>query len=225
MKVRLEQDGARVKEGAGLRQAAARTDRVSKEYDREEMRERVLKLEAKYGYQAQRLFEQSIERGPIIRSHEEIIGYAQEAVAAAHEKALERDVVADMRQVWVDAFRHGTSLTTFEAVKGALEESLARGEFAGLVRENQSREQVTDRTMPIENAGIQLSLDEQMQDVEHRAKTADQSLSAHSIAQNSASTPGAVESSAEDHGTPTGGAQGIAEEQLLEHSMELGLAL
>jgi len=34
MKERLEQEGATVKEGAGLNQAAARTNRASKRYDR-----------------------------------------------------------------------------------------------------------------------------------------------------------------------------------------------
>jgi hypothetical protein len=40
MKARLEQEGATVKEGAGLNQAAARTNRASKRYDRAEMRRR-----------------------------------------------------------------------------------------------------------------------------------------------------------------------------------------
>lgn len=40
MKARLEADGATVKEGAGLEQAAARADRAGKEYDRAAKRER-----------------------------------------------------------------------------------------------------------------------------------------------------------------------------------------
>lgn len=63
MKTRLEMEGAEVKEGAGLRQAAARTDRESKDYDRAEMHERVMETESRYGFQARQLYEQAIERG------------------------------------------------------------------------------------------------------------------------------------------------------------------
>src|SRR5262249_52331488 len=52
MKERLERDGATVKEGAALNQAAARNNRKSKRYNHSEMRERALAMDARYGNQA-----------------------------------------------------------------------------------------------------------------------------------------------------------------------------
>ena len=63
MKERLEREGATVKEGAGLNQAAARTDRASKQYDHAEMRRRALEMDARYDNQARRSVEQALERG------------------------------------------------------------------------------------------------------------------------------------------------------------------
>ena len=40
MKARLAQEGIKVEDGAGLRQAAAKTDRMTKQYDRDQMRSR-----------------------------------------------------------------------------------------------------------------------------------------------------------------------------------------
>src|SRR5713226_6507738 len=65
MKERLEQQGITVKEGAGLNQAAARTDRASKHYDHDEMRKRALEMEARYDNQARRSVELAKQRDPI----------------------------------------------------------------------------------------------------------------------------------------------------------------
>src|SRR5712691_9217287 len=83
MKERLERKGGVVTENARLKQAAARTDRASKHYNRAEMRERALEMDLRHDYQAQRTVDQAQERGPIRLSQEEITKRAQEAVTFA----------------------------------------------------------------------------------------------------------------------------------------------
>ena len=57
MKARLAQEGINVEDGAGLRQAAAKTDRMTKQYDREQMRSRHLEMDTRFGEQAFRVVE------------------------------------------------------------------------------------------------------------------------------------------------------------------------
>src|SRR5205807_3539045 len=116
MKERLEQQGLTVKEGAGLNQAAARNDRASKNYDREEMRERALEMDAKHENQAAKAVGQARERGSINYSQDDITTRAQEAVTFARDNATEREAVTDMRNVMADALRRNMGLTTYEAV-------------------------------------------------------------------------------------------------------------
>src|SRR5436853_1769855 len=99
MKERLERDGATVKEGAGLNQAAARNNRKSKRYDHSEMRERALEMDARYGDQARGAVRQARERGVFSFSKDEIKTRAHEAVTFARENATEREAVADMRKI------------------------------------------------------------------------------------------------------------------------------
>jgi len=105
MKERLATQGITVEDGAGLRQAAAKTDRMSKQYDREEMRARHLEMDAKFGEQALRIAESAQERGSLNLSDEEIKSRAQAAVTFARENAGEREAVVDKRRVMVDALR------------------------------------------------------------------------------------------------------------------------
>src|ERR1041385_5908806 len=79
MKARLAQQGIRVEDGAGLRQAAAKTDRVGKEYDREQMRSRHLEMDARFGEQASCAVQQAHERGSIIPPDEQIDTRARES--------------------------------------------------------------------------------------------------------------------------------------------------
>src|SRR5213080_677461 len=72
MKERLEAQGITVKEGAGLNQAAARNDRASKHYDRAEMKERALEMDAKYGNEAVMTVTRAHERGAISHSNDQI---------------------------------------------------------------------------------------------------------------------------------------------------------
>src|SRR5882724_3320245 len=116
MKERLQNQGIKVKEGAGLNQAAARTDRAAKHYDPEEMRERALEMDARYGNQARHTVERSLEQGSISRSPDEVSKRAQEAVTFARDNAMEREAVVEIRKVKIDALRRNLGLTTYEAV-------------------------------------------------------------------------------------------------------------
>jgi hypothetical protein len=98
-----------------LNQAAARTNRASKRYDRAEMRRRALEMDARHQDQAHNAVGQAIERGPIHFSPEEVAKRAQEAVTFARDNAVEREAIADMRKVTVDALRRNLGLTTVEA--------------------------------------------------------------------------------------------------------------
>src|SRR5436189_22457 len=119
MKERLEQEGAVVKEGAGLNQAAARTNRLSKRYDHADMRRRALEMDARHDNQAKRTVREAIERGGLRLSQDEVTKRAQQAVTFARDNATEREAVTDMRKVMADTLRRNMGLTTYEA--GAIE--------------------------------------------------------------------------------------------------------
>jgi conjugative relaxase-like TrwC/TraI family protein len=159
MKERLEREGATVKEGAGLNQAAARADRASKRYDRAEMRERALAMDAKYGHEARRAVEQALERGAVIRPEQEVALRAQEAVTFARDNAVEREAVVDMRKVWTDALRRNLALTTYHAVRSELAARQERGEFVAVERERRPRETTTERMLRLERENVRRVLD------------------------------------------------------------------
>jgi hypothetical protein len=116
MKARLAQEGINVEDGAGLRQAAAKTDRMSKQYDRDQMRSRHLEMDGRFGKQAFKVVEEAQVRGAMTLPEEQIESRARESVNFARENAGEREAVVDKRKVLVDALRRNLSLTTYEAV-------------------------------------------------------------------------------------------------------------
>jgi conjugative relaxase-like TrwC/TraI family protein len=155
MKERLAAQGITVEDGAGLRQAAAKTDRMSKQYDREEMRARHLEMDAKFGEQALRVAESAQERGSLSLSDEEIKSRAHAAVTFARENAGEREAVVDKRGVMVDSLRRNLCFTTFDAVVGELNERIDSGHFIRLVRNGTMEELTTSRTVAMERSNIQ----------------------------------------------------------------------
>jgi conjugative relaxase-like TrwC/TraI family protein len=163
MKARLEQDGSVVKEGAGLNQAAARTNRLSKRYDHAQMRQRALEMDARYDHQAKRTVREAIERGGQRLSQDEITKRAQEAVTFARDNATEREAVTDMRKVMADALRRNIGLTTFDAVATELNQRIERGDFVEIIRERKPREATTQRMLEMEKSNIQTMLDGQGQ--------------------------------------------------------------
>jgi conjugative relaxase-like TrwC/TraI family protein len=163
MKERLEQDGATVKEGAGLNQAAARTNRASKRFDHGEMRRRALEMDARYDNQAKRTVREAIERGGPRLSQDDITKRAQESVTFARDNASEREAVTDMRKVMADALRRTLGLTTYEAVASELRQRIESGEFVEIIRERRPREATTQRMLEMEKSNIQTMLDGQGQ--------------------------------------------------------------
>src|ERR1041384_277019 len=105
MSGRLESEGKTVSDNARLKQAAARNNRRSKNFDHGKMQERALEMDAKHGSQADRIVAQARARLPLRVSQSDIEKRAQEAVTFACANALKTDAVVDMRKVWIDALR------------------------------------------------------------------------------------------------------------------------
>jgi conjugative relaxase-like TrwC/TraI family protein len=159
IKERLEREGSTVSDNARLKQAAAHNDRKSKCYDRAEMRERALALDAKHNDQARHLSAEAQQRMPVRLAQDDIATRAQEAVKFARDNAVEREAVADMRQVITDALRRNLGRTTVEAVTTELRLRQERGEFIDIAREQRPAEATTKRMVRMEKENIQTVID------------------------------------------------------------------
>jgi conjugative relaxase-like TrwC/TraI family protein len=154
MKARLAQEGIKVEDGAGLRQAAAKTDRMTKQYDRDQMRSRHLEMDARFGEQAFRAVEGTQLRGAMTLPEEQVKSRAQESVTFARENAGEREAVVDKRTVLVDALRRNLGLTTYEAVVGEFGRNIENGNFIQITRNPGIDEVTTSRTVAMEQSNI-----------------------------------------------------------------------
>ncbi|HZI87859.1 MAG TPA: MobF family relaxase [Pyrinomonadaceae bacterium] len=154
MKARLAKQGIQVADGAGLRQAAAKTDRMSKQYDRWEMRSRHLEMDNRFGEQASCAVQQAHQRGSIDSPDDEIRSRAKESVTFARENAGEREAVVDKRKVLVDAFRRNLGFTTYDAVINEFERNVDNGNFIRICRNPGIEEITTSRTVAIEQSNI-----------------------------------------------------------------------
>ena len=154
MKARLAQAGIKVEDGAGLRQAAAKTDRMNKQYDREQMRSRHLEMDTRFGEQAFRAVEEAQLHGAITLPEEQLQSRAQESVTFARENAGERESVVDKRAVLVDALRRNIGLTTYEAVVGEFGRNIQNGNFIPITRNPGIDEVTTSRTVAMEQSNI-----------------------------------------------------------------------
>src|SRR5215204_5443961 len=113
MRGRMESEGKTISDNARLKQAAARNNRRSKNFDHGKMQERALEMDAKHGNQARRLVAQARARVPRRLPQNEIEKRAQEAVTFARDKAMESEAVEDMRKVWGNALRRNLGLTNY----------------------------------------------------------------------------------------------------------------
>jgi conjugative relaxase-like TrwC/TraI family protein len=154
MKARLTQEGLKVEDGAGLRQAAAKTDRMSKQYDREQMRSRHLEMDGRFGKQAFRVVEEAQVRGAITLAEEQIESRARESVTFAKENAGEREAVVDKRNVLIDALRRNLGLTTHEAVINEFSKNIDNGNFIRITRNPGIDEVTTSQTVAMEQSNI-----------------------------------------------------------------------
>lgn len=154
MKQRLAQQGVLVEDGAGLRQAAAKTDRLSKQYDRQQMRLRHLEMDARFGEQSVRSVQEAHERGSITLPEDEIRSRAREAVNFARENAGEREAVVDKRTVLVDSLRRNLSFTTYEAVVEEFTRNVETGNLLQIIRNPGIEELTTSQTVAMEQSNL-----------------------------------------------------------------------
>jgi conjugative relaxase-like TrwC/TraI family protein len=155
IKERLEREGAVVKQGAGLNQAAAHNNRASKQYNRKQMRDRALEMDARYGSQAALAVEQARKRVGLELSQDQIHKRAQEAVTFARDNAMEHEAVADIRKITADALRRNLGLTTYDAIITELRQRVERGEFIEVMRERGPRQVTTRRMVEMEESNLQ----------------------------------------------------------------------
>lgn len=158
IKQRLEAEGHTVKEGAGLRQAAAKIDRKSKHYDREEMRVRALEFDADHGNEAQNATAEALGRGPRQWAAEDVRKRAQEAVTFARDHAIEKDAVTDYRKVMAQALRRNMTFVTLDAVGKEIERREESGEFVRIER-GPWPEMTTRRMLDLEESNIRKALE------------------------------------------------------------------
>jgi conjugative relaxase-like TrwC/TraI family protein len=154
MKARLAQQGIQVDDGAGLRQAAAKTDRMGKQYDREQMRARHLEMDTRFDRQAFRAAEEAQLRGSMILPDEQIRSRARESVNFAKKNAGEREAVVDKRKVIIDALRRNLGITTYEAVVDEFGKNVDNGNFIRITRNPGIDEVTTSQTVAMEQSNV-----------------------------------------------------------------------
>lgn len=158
LKKEMESEGFTVTDEAKLKQAAAVHDRQSKNYNRDEMRQRHFEMDARFDYQARKTVEQAVERGAILIADSDAQRRAEEAATFARRNAVEREAVADRRKVIVDALRRNIGLTTYDAVLTEINARHARGELVGINHRDEPRAATTRRMIEMERANIQTVL-------------------------------------------------------------------
>src|SRR6185295_8708257 len=154
IKERFSQQGITVKEGAGLNQAAAKLDRKSKRYDRNEMRARHQEMDALFDNQAAQAVGTARERGTASLNEDEIKKRAQAAVTFARQNAGAREAVVDKRKVMVDALRRNMSFTTHDALVQELNQRVQSGEFIPIQRFDKFEELTTSQMLALERSNI-----------------------------------------------------------------------
>jgi len=159
MRGRLESEGKTISDNARLKQAAARINRRSKNFDHGEMQERALEMDAKHGSQARRIVTQARSRLPLRASQNDIEKRAQEAVTFACANALKTEAVADMRNVWIDALRRNLGLTNHAAIAAELQRRQESGELKPITRQQRQPATTTERMVAMEKQNIQTMLD------------------------------------------------------------------
>jgi len=150
----LEQEG---RSGAGPAQIAAHRTREDKlSLSREETLERHRGLADEYGNQADRVVAEAKERGPQF-DYEEGHHHAHVGVTYARDRDLERESLADERQLMRDALKHSMGRATLDQVKAEFTERLTSGEFVEVAHprtDSPARAYTTDETLALEQANI-----------------------------------------------------------------------
>jgi len=148
-----------VSDNARLKQAAAKNNRRSKNFDHGRMHERSLEMDAKHDRQARRIVAQARARSPLRVSQNEIEKRAQEAVTFARDNALKTEAVADIRTVRIDALRRNLGLTNVAAVTSEFQRRQESGEFKTINRQKHQPETTTKSMVAMEKQNIQTMLE------------------------------------------------------------------
>src|ERR1043165_5934563 len=148
-----------VSDNARVKQVAARKNRRSKNFDSEIMKTLALELDVRHDYQAQRIVAEARERLPLRLSQNEIERRAQEAVTFGRDKIMEKDAVADMRNLRMHALRRQLGFTTYAAVAAEIQRRQESGEFINIMRQERSPETTTQRMVAMEKKNIQTMID------------------------------------------------------------------
>jgi conjugative relaxase-like TrwC/TraI family protein len=142
LKVYAKERGITV-DDASLRSEAARMDRRSKKFDQEEMRERHLELDAKYGYQARNAVRKARARGKVMgQSSPELI---RESVSYGIEHALGRKAVVNRAEIEKHALWRGQWRITYEQIKTEINARFESGELIPINR--RQGPEITSRQM------------------------------------------------------------------------------
>ncbi|HKU77767.1 MAG TPA: MobF family relaxase [Pyrinomonadaceae bacterium] len=156
---RMASEGKTVSDNARVKQVAARKNRRSKNFDRDLMTTRALELDVRHDYQAQRIVAEARERLPLRLSQNEIERRAQEAVTFARDKVMEKDAVADMRNLRTHALRRQLGFTNYTAVTAEIHRRQESGEFIDIMRQERQPETTTERMLAMEKKNIQTMID------------------------------------------------------------------
>ena len=150
----LEQEG---RSGAGPAQIAAHRTREDKlSLSREETLERHRALAEGYGNQADRVVTEARERG-LRFDHEEGDHHAHAGVTYARDRNLERESLADERQLMRDALKHSMGRARLDQVKGDFTDRQSSGEFVEVAHprvDSPARAYTTDEMLDLEQANI-----------------------------------------------------------------------
>ena len=112
-------------------------------------------MDVRHDYQAQRFVAQARERGPLRLDRDEIELRAQEAVTFARDHAMERNAVADVRDVWINAYRRNLGRTTMKQSVSEFSRRLESGEFINITRDHRTPAITTERMVEMEKENIQ----------------------------------------------------------------------
>src|SRR5688572_15200985 len=156
---RMASEGKTVSDNARVKQVAARKNRRSKNFDPDLMKTRALEMDVRHDYQAQRIVAEARERLPLRLSQNEIERRAQEAVTFGRDKVMEKDAVADMRELRIQALRRQLGFTNYAAVAAEIHRRQESGEFINITRQERQPETTTERMLAMEKKNIQTMID------------------------------------------------------------------
>jgi conjugative relaxase-like TrwC/TraI family protein len=154
MKARLEAEGKIVRDGAGLRQAAATASKQSKKFDRAEMRERHQEMDKKYGDQGHRAVAAALGRGPIEHSREEVANRVKEAVTFGISRAMDPQAVVKRPNISGHSLRWGMGFVAPEEIEQEIAKRELSGKLIGIRREARMEEATTWRMLDLERKNI-----------------------------------------------------------------------